>query len=623
MARYKEKRFYLHLATYTLLLFARIRRAYLTGFHQAHIVKNDIQALLAQAMATLQANQTLPADISPEIQITRSKDASHGDFACNLAMVLAKSVGKNPRVLAQNLIDALPASTHVSKVEIAGPGFINFYLNAASTLSVINTIQQQGERFGLSSIGAGKRVQVEFVSANPTGPLHVGHGRGAAYGATVADLLAAVGFNVQREYYVNDAGRQMDILATSVWLRYLELCDVKFTFPSNGYRGDYVIDISRGLKKSHHEKFKRSTTELMQDIPADEPAGGDKEEHIDALIERCKQLLGTDDYLVVFDLGLNLILDDIRDDLAGFGVAYDEWYSERSLAKRGMTQKAIERLRSAGYLYEQDGAQWFRSTQFGDEKDRVVVRDNGQTTYFASDIAYHMDKLQRGFERVVDIWGADHHGYIPRVKAALTALGDDASKLDVLLVQFAVLYRNGAKVQMSTRSGSFVTLRELRAEVGNDAARFFYVMRKCEQHMDFDLDLAKSQSNDNPMYYIQYAHARICSVMRQLAEKQFSHDAALGNASLNQLTTSHETALITRLGTYPEIVEKAALGAEPHLLCHYLRELANDLHTYYNAHQFITDDASLRNARLNLISATRQVLKNGLKLLGVSAPESM
>jgi arginyl-tRNA synthetase len=361
----------------------------------------------------------------------------------------------------------------------------------------------------------------------------------------------------------------------------------------------------------------------MKDIPADEPAGGDKEEHIDALIERCKKLLGADDYLTVFDLGLNLILDDIRDDLAGFGVTYDEWYSERSLAKRGMTQKAIERLRAAGYLYELDGAQWFRSTQFGDEKDRVVIRDNGQSTYFASDIAYHMDKMERGFDRVVDIWGADHHGYIPRVKAALTALGDDAGKLDVLLVQFAVLYRNGAKVQMSTRSGSFVTLRELREEVGNDAARFFYVMRKCEQHMDFDLDLAKSQSNDNPMYYIQYAHARICSVMRQLGEKQIQHDAAMGAANLDKLTESHESALITRLGTYPEIVEKAALGEDPHLLCHYLRELANDLHTYYNAHQFITDDATLRNARLTLILATRQVLKNGLKLLGVSAPESM
>jgi arginyl-tRNA synthetase len=586
-------------------------------------VKHEIQSLLAQAVARLKADHTLPAEAAPEIQVTRTKDASHGDFASNVAMMLAKPAGKNPRELAQKLIAALPAHAAVSKVDIAGPGFINFYLNANSALAIVDTILQKGENFGLSTLGGGKRVQVEFVSANPTGPLHVGHGRGAAYGATVANLLSAVGFDVHREYYVNDAGRQMDILATSVWLRYLQLNNVEFTFPSNGYRGEYILDISRSLMHTHGTGLVCTAQELMKDIPADEPAGGDKEVHIDALIERCKKLLGAEKYLVVFDLGLNVILDDIRDDLAGFGVTYHEWYSERSLAKRGLVQHMLERLRKAGYLYEKDGAQWFRSTDFGDEKDRVVVRENGQTTYFASDIAYHMDKMERGFARVVDIWGADHHGYIPRVKAALTALGDDASKLDVLLVQFAVLYRNGAKVQMSTRSGSFVTLRELREEVGNDAARFFYVMRKCEQHMDFDLDLAKSQSNDNPMYYIQYAHARICSVFRQLAEKNIKHDMAQGSAHLAELTESHETELITRLNQYPEMVEKAALNEEPHLLCHYLRDLANDLHTYYNAHQFITESDTLRNARMNLILATRQVLKNGLTLLGVSAPEKM
>lgn len=586
-------------------------------------MKHEIQSLLAQAVARLKADHTLPAEAAPEIQVTRTKDASHGDFASNVAMMLAKPAGKNPRELAQKLIAALPAHAAVSKVDIAGPGFINFYLNANSALAIVDTILQKGENFGLSTLGGGKRVQVEFVSANPTGPLHVGHGRGAAYGATVANLLSAVGFDVHREYYVNDAGRQMDILATSVWLRYLQLNNVEFTFPSNGYRGEYILDISRSLMHTHGTGLVCTAQELMKDIPADEPAGGDKEVHIDALIERCKKLLGAEKYLVVFDLGLNVILDDIRDDLAGFGVTYHEWYSERSLAKRGLVQHMLERLRKAGYLYEKDGAQWFRSTDFGDEKDRVVVRENGQTTYFASDIAYHMDKMERGFARVVDIWGADHHGYIPRVKAALTALGDDASKLDVLLVQFAVLYRNGAKVQMSTRSGSFVTLRELREEVGNDAARFFYVMRKCEQHMDFDLDLAKSQSNDNPMYYIQYAHARICSVFRQLAEKNIKHDMAQGSAHLAELTESHETELITRLNQYPEMVEKAALNEEPHLLCHYLRDLANDLHTYYNAHQFITESDTLRNARMNLILATRQVLKNGLTLLGVSAPEKM
>ncbi|TNF35021.1 MAG: arginine--tRNA ligase [Gammaproteobacteria bacterium] len=586
-------------------------------------MKHELKTLLTQAVSTLCAQGELAADIEANIQITHTRDPAHGDFATNLALTLAKPAGKNPRQLAQQLVDAIPQNKSIRKIDIAGPGFINFFMSQESTLGVINDILVQGNTFGLSNVGAGRRIQVEFVSANPTGPLHVGHGRGAAYGATVADLYQAVGFNVHREYYVNDAGRQMDILATSVWLRYLQLCDIDVPFPSNGYKGDYVLDISKNLLAQHDRNLVHPVAAVMEDIPADEPAGGDKEEHIDALIQRCKVLLGDDSYLQVFDLGLNTILDDIRDDLKEFGVEYDEWYSERSLTQRGLVHQAIDRLKKAGHLYELDGALWFRSTDFGDEKDRVVVRDNGQTTYFASDIAYHMDKMERGFERVVDIWGADHHGYVPRVKAALKALGDDPDKLDVLLVQFAVLYRNGAKVQMSTRSGSFVTLRELRDEVGKDAARFFYVMRKCEQHMDFDLDLAKSQSNDNPVYYIQYAHARISSVMRQLAEKNLQHDIDMGNANLGKLSEQHETQLITSLGKYPEVVEKSALNEEPHQLAHYLRDLANELHTYYNAHQFITDDAALRNARLNLILATRQVLRNGLGLLGVSAPDVM
>jgi len=565
----------------------------------------------------------LPADLDAKIQLTRTKDESHGDFATNLAMTLAKPAGKNPRELAQLIVEHLPHSHIVEKVAIAGPGFINIFLNQQTTLSVIQDILLQADTYGLSNIGAGHRVQVEFVSANPTGPLHVGHGRGAAYGATVADLLEAVGFNVHREYYVNDAGRQMDILATSVWLRYLQKAGEAVPFPSNGYQGEYVLDIADTLLAQHDQNLVHPVPAVMDSIPADEPEGGDKEEHIDALIMRCKTLLGPDSYEQVFGAGLNAILADIRADLESFGVVYDEWYSERTLAQRGLIHQSIDRLKKAGYIYEEKGALWFRSTEFGDEKDRVVVRDNGQATYFASDIAYHMEKLERGFDRVIDIWGADHHGYVPRVKAALKALGDDADKLDVLLVQFAVLYRNGQKVQMSTRSGSFVTLRELREEVGADAARFFYVMRKCEQHMDFDLDLAKSQSSDNPVYYIQYAHARISSVFRQLQEKNLQHNVEQGNASLALLTESHETQLISSLAKYPEIVEKAALNEEPHILAHYLRETANELHTYYNAHQFITDDKSLRNARLNLITATGHVLRNGLKLLGVSAPKSM
>jgi len=586
-------------------------------------MKHHLQQLITSALDTLRASGALDCAAPESIVIEHTRDKSHGDFAANVAMLLAKSARRKPRELAELITGALPASGKVAKVEIAGPGFINFFMSADAFTAVVGEVLEAGEAYGRSAIGNGKRVQVEFVSANPTGPLHVGHGRGAAYGATVADLLAAVGFQVHREYYVNDAGRQMDILGTSVWLRYLDLCGEEIPFPVNGYKGDYVWDIAATLHRENGDAFRHPAGAVFKDISPDEPAGGDKEIHIDELIARAKELLGAENYRKVFDLGLDTILADIRQDLEEFGVAYEEWYSERKLVESGKVDEAIKRLQAAGHVYEQEGALWFRSTAFGDEKDRVVVRDNGVKTYFASDIAYHMEKLERGFERVIDVWGADHHGYVPRVKAALTAMGDDPSKLDVLLVQFAILYRGGERVQMSTRSGSFVTLRELRDEVGNDAARFFYVLRKCEQHMDFDLDLAKSQSADNPVYYIQYAHARVCSVMRQLGEKALSYDQAAGLRHLHLLTESHEQELIQALTRYPEVLEAAALNHEPHQLAHYLRELANGLHTYYNAHQFLVDDSGLRDARLALISAVRQVLRNGLSLLGVSAPETM
>ncbi len=586
-------------------------------------MKAHIESLLNAAIAGLRAEGGLPQDAAVKVEIDHTRSKEHGDFACNVALALAKAARAKPRELAGRIVKALPASPLIAKVEIAGPGFINFFLKENAYQQVIAQILDAGSGYGRSTLGAGKRVQVEFVSANPTGPLHVGHGRGAAYGAAVADLLTATGFSVHREYYVNDAGRQMDILATSVWLRYLELCGEKFVFPANAYKGDYVYDIGATLHRENGDKYRHPTDKLFAGVPADEPQGGDKEKHIDALIERCKTLLGPQGYRKLFDLGLNVILDDIRQDLKEFGVLYEEWYSERALVETGAADRAIERLKQSGHAYEKDGALWFRSTDYGDEKDRVLVRDNGQKTYFAHDIAYHMDKLERGFERVIDIWGADHHGYVPRVKAALAALGLDPARLDVLLVQFAILYRGGEKAQMSTRSGEFVTLRELRAEVGNDAARFFYVLRKCEQHMDFDLDLAKSQSNDNPVFYIQYAHARVHSVFRQLKEKGYTRDRARGAASLDRLNESHEQTMMATLARYPEVVEGAALAHEPHVLAYYLRELANDFHTYYNAHTFIVDDAALRDARLNLIDATRQVLANGLGLLGVSAPETM
>ncbi len=586
-------------------------------------MKKQIEDLVYSALQQLASQGLIPAEALTRPKIDRTKDSSHGDFATNAALVLAKPAGRNPRELAQALVAALPASKLVAKYEIAGPGFINFTLTQDAYHALIPEILRQGHGFGRSDLGAGKKVQVEYVSANPTGPLHVGHGRGAAYGSVVADLLEAAGFQVHREYYVNDAGRQMDILATSVWLRYLELCDATLTFPANGYKGDYVWDIAATLHRDHGETYRHDAAEVFDGVPADEPAGGDKEAHIDGLIDQAKKLLGDNRYRFVFELGLNTILDDIRDDLSLFGVRYDEWYSERSLTESGAVNRVIERLRASGHLYEKEGALWFRSTDFGDDLDRVVVRDNGQTTYFASDIAYHLDKMERGFDRVIDIWGADHHGYVPRVKAALSALGNQADKLDVLLVQFAILYRNGAKVQMSTRSGEFVTLRELRKEVGADAARFFYVMRKCEQHMDFDLDLAKSQSSDNPVYYVQYAHARICSVLQQAAEQQIVIESDPRAVDYHCLSEPHEQALMTRLAKYPEILELSALNEEPHQLTHYLRDLATDFHTYYNAHKFLIEDKALRNARLQLILATRQVLRNGLGLLGVSAPEKM
>ena len=586
-------------------------------------MKRHLESLLLAALEALRADGALECDLPSSLVIERTRDKSHGDFACNVAMTLAKAARKKPRDIAEAIVAALPPSDRVAKVEIAGPGFINFHMTADAARAVVSDILAAGTAYGRSVIGKGKKVMVEFVSANPTGPLHVGHGRGAAYGAVVSDLLEAAGFEVHREYYVNDAGRQMDILGTSVWLRYLELCGEEFAFPANGYKGDYIWDIAATLHRENGDAYRHPEATLFEGVPDDEPVGGDKEEHIDALIERAKALLGPADYRKVFDLALDDILGDIRQDLGEFGVSYQEWFSERSLTEDGTVDRAIAKLQAAGHVYENEGALWFRSTAFGDEKDRVVVRDNGIKTYFASDIAYHMNKLERGFDRLIDIWGADHHGYVPRVKAAMEAMGGDPSKLDVLLVQFAILYRGGEKAQMSTRSGEFVTLRELREEVGSDAARFFYVMRKCEQHLDFDLDLAKSQSNDNPMYYIQYAHARVCSVLRQLGEKGLDRDHARGAAHLARLTEEHEAALFTSLATYPEVVESAALNHEPHQLAHYLRGLANDFHTYYNAHPFLVDDRDLRDARLNLIEATRQVLANGLGLLGVSAPESM
>ncbi len=563
-------------------------------------------------------SEIAPLGLEVDIEFGRPKQANHGDYSCNLAMQLAKPLRQNPRDIAGLLINALSTSPYLEKVEIAGAGFINLFLKTSVKQWFPRYVLENGEKFGQSNIGAGKKVQVEFVSANPTGPLHVGHGRGAAFGASLANVLAAAGFSVTREYYVNDAGRQMDILVLSTWLRYLELHGVALRFPGNAYQGEYVRDMARLIHKAHGGRYLHQPDLLFEGISADADAGADNEAQLDALIASAKKLLGQD-YAYIHNFVLTEQLGDCRNDLMEFGVVFDTWFSEQSLFDSGKVAQAVQLLEQQSYLYQQDGAQWFRSTHFGDEKDRVVQRENGQFTYFASDIAYHLNKFERGFERVINVWGADHHGYIPRVKSALQALAHDPEKLEIALVQFAILYRNGQKASMSTRSGEFVTLRELRQEVGNDAARFFYVLRKSDQHLDFDLDLAKSQSNDNPVYYVQYAHARICSVLEQWGED----GEMLVAADMAPLGSPAELSLLQKLIDYPEMVEAAAKELSPHLIAFYLRELAGEFHSYYNATRFLVPEVPLRFARLGLIAAIRQVLVNGLELLGVSAPEKM
>jgi len=586
-------------------------------------LKTLIEALLQHAL------DALPEDIVPRdargvgIEVGNTRDAQHGDFASNLAMRLGKATRQNPRKLAEALVEALPANESIAKVEIAGAGFINFFLRDDAYHREIGKVLQDGASYGRSNLGAGRRVQVEFVSANPTGPLHVAHGRHAAFGASLSNLLEAAGFDVQREYYINDGGRQMDILAVSAWLRYLERCGEAFTFPANAYVGEYLVAVGEQLFAVVGTTLKHSAAEVFDGLPPDEPQGGDKDAFIDALIARARALIGDAAYETVLSTALEGIVGDIREDLAEFGVIFDCWFSERSLSASGAIDRSIETLKKSGHAYLKDGALWFKSTDFGDEKDRVIVRDNGLKTYFASDIAYVLNKLERGFEHLLYIWGADHHGYITRLRAALMALGGQPQRFEVLLVQIVSLFRGGEKAKMSKRSGDYVTLRDLRKEVGNDAARLFYVMRSNDQHLDFDMELAKSRSNENPVYYIQYAHARVSSVRRQLKERGLEHDVAHGIASLGLLNEPQELQLIKRISAYPGVIEQCAAQRAPHSLVHYLRDLANDFHTYYSAHQFIVEDVGMRDARLDLALATQIVIRNGLALLGVSAPDTM
>ena len=580
-------------------------------------MKDAVAALFEQALDQLIADNIINSIDRKPVQIENTRDPAHGDLATNVAMMHAKAAQIAPRALAEKLIEHLPASETIAAVDIAGPGFINIRLAKGAAFEPVVRCLTERDQYGLHPT-TNERVQVEYVSANPTGPLHVGHGRGAAYGATLVNLLKARGHQVEAEYYVNDAGRQMNILAVSVYLRYLEISGEDIIFPSAGYQGQYIAELGDTLHDNTGNSIAIAFHDLIKDVTPDSETT--KDAHIDGLIQNAKEALG-DRWNLPFNLALHSILDDIQDDLSEFGANFDQWFSEKSLVTSGEIDQAIATLEERGYLFEQDGALWFRSTDFGDDKDRVVRRDNGETTYFASDIAYIANKFSRGFDRIIYVWGADHHGYIVRIKAAAEALGFDPERLTIRLVQFAILYKEGERLQMSTRSGSFVTLRELRDDVGRDACRYFYVMRKADQHLDFDLSLATSQTKDNPVYYVQYAHARICRVLEGLNEIPF--DAARGLNHLTELTTQDELDLATAVGRFPEVVAKASDSLEAHLICYYLQELAADFHRWYNGTRLLVDDLQVRDARLALATAVQIVIRNGLDLLGVSAPRSM
>lgn len=592
-------------------------------------VKTEIQEGLATALLVVAKKYDIkPQALNLPIEVERAKDASHGDFASNMAMKYAKIFKMNPRALADELVVSVPLMDSVAGMEVAGPGFINIRLARSAVTAVLADIIREGEKFGTHRPENPEKILIEFVSANPTGPLHVGHGRGAAYGDSLANLLKANGHQVDKEYYVNDAGRQMDILALSVYWRYLQACDVGVALPKGIYQGDYVIDIANALKAEVGNTLAKPVQTWVPEYPEvwsqAQIDNGERDRWIDGAIATLKATLGEEDYARVFDTALNAEVADICEDLAEFGVHFDRWFSEKSLFVDGTVDKTLNRLAEGDFLYEKDGALWFKAEEFGDEKDRVVRRENGVTTYFASDISYHLDKYERGYTQLIDIFGADHHGYMARVRASLAALGLEPNKLTIALVQFAVLYQNGEKMQMSTRSGEFVTLRELREMVGSDAARFFYVMRKPEQHMDFDLDLATKNSKDNPYYYVAYAHARTCRVLERAKEEGYTFDVETALACRNHLFEAEETALISELRRYPEVVASAGVQLAPHLVVNYLRDLATAWHQFYDAgHKVLHEDAEIRHARLLLTTCVGQVLRNGLTIVGVTAQERM
>ncbi|MBS0569375.1 MAG: arginine--tRNA ligase [Proteobacteria bacterium] len=566
-------------------------------------MKDSLHSLVLQAIARLREQAVLPADAdapgsTQHVVIERTRSADHGDFATNAALLLAKHARANPRALAQALVAALPQNPQIAKVEIAGPGFINFFLAPAAYHGEVRRIHADGERYGRNASGAGKTAGVEFVSANPTGPLHVGHGRAAAIGDCLARVLNANGWNVKREFYYNDAGAQINNLAVSVQARALGKRPDDAGWPEDGYRGDYIRDVAQAYRDG-----------MSVETDGQVVVGAKDASDLEAIRK----------------FAVSYLRREQNADLAAFGVRFDVYFLESSLYADGKVDETVRELVAHGHTYAEGGALWLKTTDFGDDKDRVMRKSDGSYTYFVPDIAYHRSKWQRGYVRAITELGSDHHGSLARVKAGLQALdcGIPQDWPEYVLHQMVTVMRGGEEVKLSKRAGSYVTLRELIDEVGRDATRWFLIARKADSQLVFDIDLARSQSNDNPVYYVQYAHARVCSVLRQLGERGLTWNRDHGLAHLARLDNDHESALMTELSRYPEIVEAAAANLEPHLVAQYLRELANALHAYYHAHPFIVDDADLRDARLTLIVAARQVLRNGLDLLGVSAPESM
>ncbi len=555
-------------------------------------MKATLEEIVLSVLNTARVEGVIKSEAMPPIIIDRPKREEHGDFSTNVAMLMASSEGRKPRDIAEDILSHLGAHEMIEKCEVAGPGFINFFLKESFWHKRLAYIIKAASEFGRVEAGKGKKVQVEFVSANPTGPLHIGHGRGAAVGASLSAILTAAGFDVTREYYINDIGSQMDTLGRSLYHRYNELLGDGIEFPENHYQGDYMKDIARDFITKHGEKYRDASVE---DLPK------------------------------VFTMfARSTILSGIKEDLKDFNVDFDVWTSEASIVERGLVEETIEALRGKGVIYEKDGALWFRTTDFGDDKDRVLIKADGKRTYFASDVAYHMEKLRRGFDKVIDIWGADHHGYQGRIRALFKAFGEDDKRLDIIFIQLVSLLRNGEPVSMSTRGGEFVTLKEVVDEVGKDACRFTFMMRRSDAQLDFDLELVKIQAPENPVYYVQYCHARIMSILTLAKEKGFELSDNADESIVERLKESDEIKLIKKLAAFEEVVEKSAIEMEPHRIAFYLQELAAIFHSFYGRNRVVLDDdKDLTFARMGLSKAVSVVIKNGLAMLGVSAPDKM